>query len=351
MHGGTSLYNLLRSSHISRKVTTELQLPEESRPFRWYILAFKVVWDAYWHFTEDDGWAMASHVALSGLLALFPFLIFGTALAGFLGAGDFAQTAIHLMFDTWPADIAQPIASEIQRVLEIPRGGLLTLSVLAAAYFASNGVEAMRISLNRAYRVTETRPWYVTRLASLGYVIVAVVIFAVISILLLAAPVALRFAESKFIFPWVISDLTTAANWGLYGTALLLLLGLLASHKWLPAGRRRLVDILPGVFVTIVAWTGFGLGFAAYLSTFANYAATYAGLASIMIVLIFLYMVGVIFMLGAELNAALLKYRIYSVFSRLRKERRRRGDASLKADPPADVGDRKPLVAQRREPR
>lgn len=325
-------------------------MSEENRPVRWYRLAFKVLWDAYWHFSDDDGWAMASHVALSGLLALFPFLIFGTALAGFLGAGDFSQTTVHLLFDTWPADIAEPIASELQRVLEIPRGGLLTISVLAAAYFASNGVEALRISLNRAYRVTETRPWYVTRLASLGYVIILVVIFAVISILLLAVPVALRFAETRFYFPWLISDLTTAANWGLYGTALLLLIGLLASHKWLPAGNRRLIDILPGVTLTIVVWTGFGLGFAAYLSTFANYTATYAGLASIMIVLIFLYMVGVIFMLGAEFNAALMKYKIYSVFSRRRKAHREKEKIRLKANEAANIAAREALVAKRREP-
>ncbi|MBP1845264.1 MULTISPECIES: YihY/virulence factor BrkB family protein [Rhizobium/Agrobacterium group] len=324
-------------------------MSEENRPYRWYKLAFKVLWDAYCHFSDDDGWAMASHVALSGLLALFPFLIFGTALAGFLGAGGFSETAIHLLFDTWPADIAAPIASEIQRVLTMPRGGLLTVSVLAAAYFASNGVEALRISLNRAYRVTETRPWYVTRLASLGYVVIAVVIFAVISILLLAVPVAMRFAETRF--PWLISDLARAANWGLYGTGLLLMIGLLLSHKWLPAGHRRIIDILPGVLMTIALWIGFGLGFAAYLSTFANYAATYAGLASIMIVLIFLYMVGVIFMLGAELNAALMKYRVYSVFSRLRNERRRREEALSKTDEAADVVGSEPLVAERREPR
>jgi membrane protein len=311
-------------------------------------LAFKVLWDAYWHFTEDDGWAMASHVALSGLLALFPFLIFGTALAGFLGAGGFSTTAVHLLFDAWPADIAEPVASEIQRVLLIPRGGLLTVSVLAAAYFASNGVEALRISLNRAYRVTEHRAWYVTRLASLGYVVVAVVIFAVISILLVAVPVALRFAETKF--PWLISDLNAVANWGLVGTGLLLMVGLLFSHKWLPAGNRRIIDILPGVLMTIILWTVFGFGFAAYLSTFANYAATYAGLASIMIVLIFLYMVGVIFMLGAEFNAALMKYRIYSVFSRFRRERKELLLEQSKPDELADVSAPKPLVAKGRKP-
>jgi membrane protein len=42
---------------------------------------WKVIFDAIWHFSEDDGWAMASHVALSVLLAIFPFLIFGTTLA------------------------------------------------------------------------------------------------------------------------------------------------------------------------------------------------------------------------------------------------------------------------------
>jgi len=321
-------------------------LQEEIRRPRWHRLAFKVLWDAYWHFTEDDGWAMASHVALSGLLALFPFLIFGTALAGFLGAGGFSETAIHLMFDAWPADIANPIASEIQRVIDMPRGGLLTVSVLAAAYFASNGVEALRISLNRAYRVTETRAWYVTRLASLGYVIVAVIIFAVISIVLLAVPVAQRFAETKF--PWLMSDLNALANWGLVGTGLLLMLGLLFSHKWLPAGDRRIIDVLPGVVLTIVIWTIFGFGFAYYLSSFANYAATYAGLASIMIVLVFLYMVGVIFMLGAELNAAILKYKVYSVVNQVNKKRKAKRAGRSEPDDAANVAGQEALVTKNR---
>ena len=62
--------------------------------------------------------------------------------------------------------------------------------------------------------------------------------------------------------------------------------------------------------LTLVAWLVGGLVFAFYLAQFANYTATYAGLASVMIVLVFLYMVGVIFMIGAEFNAALMKYRV-----------------------------------------
>jgi membrane protein len=315
-------------------------LAEKSSRIRGLGLAYKVAWDAYCHFNEDDGWALASHVALSGLLALFPFLIFGTALAGFLGADSFSDTAVHLLFDTWPEDIAAPLSREVQQVLTIPRGGLLTLSVLAAAYFASNGVEALRISLNRAYRVSETRPWYITRLASLAFVIAAVIIFAVISTLLVAVPVALRFAERYF--PWMEDLLRAVSQWGLYGTVLVLMAGLILSHKWLPDGQRRIIDVLPGVAVTLVLWTIGALIFASYLATFANYAATYAGLASVMIVLVFLYMVGVIFMLGAEINAALMKYRVYSVVVHARRKHNNRHANRIKdasePDPTSDVG-------------
>lgn len=276
-------------------------------------LAGKVVYDAYFHFAEDDGWAMASHVALSALLALFPFLIFGTALASFLGADQFAETAVHIIFDTWPEVIAEPLAAQVREVLTIPRGGILTISVLAAAYFASNGVEAVRIALNRAYRVTEQRWWYVTRGVSLIFVLLAVVAFAVISIVLVAVPVALSFAETRF--PLMKDLLETVSRLGILGTVVVLALGMIAAHLWLPAGRRRVLDVLPGIVLTIVFW---GLGaavFGYYLSTFANYAATYAGLASVMIVLVFLYMAGVIFVMGAEINAALMKYHVRQIIA------------------------------------
>jgi len=296
-------------------------------------LARKVAYDAYIHFAEDDGWAMASHVALSGLLALFPFLIFGTALASFLGADQFSETAVHLIFDTWPEAIAGPLAAQVQQVLTIPRGGLLTISVLAAAYFASNGVEAIRISLNRAYRVTETRWWYITRLLSLFYVVLAVIVFAGISIVLVAVPVALKFVETRS--PLLTEVLQLVSNLGLYGTIVVLTVGLVAAHLWLPAGRRKLWDVLPGILLTMIFWIIGAAIFAYYLATFANYAATYAGLASVMIVLVFLYMVGVIFMLGAEVNAALMKYRVRRVVKAgIRTGSLRR---ALEADEAADI--------------
>ncbi|QWW67430.1 YihY/virulence factor BrkB family protein [Rhizobium sp. WYJ-E13] len=314
---------------------------------------YDVVYDAICHLIDDDGFAMASHVALSSLLAVFPFLIFGTALANFLGADQFSNYAIHFIFDTWPAAIAKPLSDQLVEVLTIPRGGLLTISVLAAAYFASNGVEALRISLNRAYRVQETRPWYLTRLFSLGYVLVAVIIVAAISILLVAVPVGLDYARDWLLhndslewlpatirqwLPVIVDTLEIVFGWRIYGTLVMLTIALLVVHLWLPAGKRRVFDVIPGVFLTLLSWLFGALIFAYYLATFANYTATYAGLASVMIALIFLYMVGVIFIVGAEINAALMKFRVLRNFSRTFSVVGRDRAADSKSDKAANTG-------------
>lgn len=274
---------------------------------RLFLIVRRVLRDAFGHFNESDGWALASHVALSTLLAIFPFLIFATTLATFLGADRFAETAVHLVFDTWPERIAQPIAREVENVLTVPRGGLLTVSVIAAAIFASNGIEALRVALNRAYRVVETRSFIFMRLQSLLFMVVATIGFMAISFLLVLAPLAYRIAEQ-----WLPGIETVSFSIGVwrYGIALAVLVtGLFVVHKWLPDGQRNLISLTPGIALTILAWlVGAGL-FAAYLERFATYVTTYAGLASIMIALVFLYIISAIFILGAEINAAILRYR------------------------------------------
>src|SRR3977135_1012680 len=111
---------------------------------------FRVLYDAFMRFSQDDGWAIASHIALSILTSMFPFLIFVTALASFFGSKIFADAVAHILLQTWPHQVAAPIANEIHDVLTQTRSGLLTISVILSIYFSSSGVEAVRIGLNRA---------------------------------------------------------------------------------------------------------------------------------------------------------------------------------------------------------
>ncbi len=274
---------------------------------RIYAILKRILGDALGHFNDDDGWAMASHLALSALLALFPFLIFATSLASFVGAKAFADTAVHLVFDTWPEEIAEPIAFEVTNVLTVQRGDFLTLGILVAAFFASNGIEALRVSLNRAYRVTEYRSIFYLRAQSLAFVLAATIGFLIVSTLLVFAPLAADLALRNL--PWIEPYMGTITVWRFIIASCVIILALVATHIWLPAGRRRLGDIVPGLIFTLVFWVLGSSLFAAYLGRFSSYASTYAGLASIMIAMVFLYIVSAIFIMGGELNAAIKRYR------------------------------------------
>ena len=111
-----------------------------------------VLGDALSHFNDDDGWAMSSHVALSALMAVFPFLIFVGTLAAFIGDAGLADRVADLIFNAWPPEVAKPIAAQVHLVLSVHRGGLLTISILITVYLASNGVEAVRTAqINLGY--------------------------------------------------------------------------------------------------------------------------------------------------------------------------------------------------------
>lgn len=58
--------------------------------------------DAFWQFNADDGWAIASHIALSSLMAMFPFFLVLTALAGVFGSQYLADEAASLVLEAWP---------------------------------------------------------------------------------------------------------------------------------------------------------------------------------------------------------------------------------------------------------
>jgi membrane protein len=90
-----------------------------------------------------------------------------------------------------------------------------------------------------------------------------------------------------------------------------MVIALFILHVWLPAGRRTFSQILPGIIFTMLASLASGIGFGLYLARFANnYVTMYAGLASVIIALVFLYFIAAIFVFGGELNAAIIKSRL-----------------------------------------
>ena len=290
-----------------------------SAPYMKSLLKFAV--DAANRFLAHDSWAIASHIALSALTSLFPFLIVVTALAGFFGSEELARETAKLLFLAWPTEVADPIANEVSRVLTERNHGLLTLGTLAAFYFASSGVESLRIGLNRAYGGIEKRPWYVLRFQSILYILAAAVVMLLFAFLVVLGPliwsIILRYVPTLEPFTREV----TLLSYGVTGTVVVG--ALIVAHRLLPAQPLPLHRLAPGIILTLTLWLTGGIGFGAYLHSFSgNYVSTYAGLATAMIALVFLYTIAAIFLLGGEVNAMLAE--ILERRRRLVRERRSR---------------------------
>jgi membrane protein len=271
-------------------------------------LCYRVLDESARQFLIDDGWAIASHIALSSLMAMFPFLIVVTALAGFFfGSQELADEAAQILLETWPKQVAAPLSFDIHGVLTSLQGSALTFGLVFVLYFASSGVESLRIGLNRAYSSHETRAWWLLRIESVVYVIVGAVALLAFAFLVVLAPL---------IWWKLVTYLPALAPFGYLITfarflvaAIVIVIALVIVHLWLPAGRRRIGEVVPGILATLALWLISGEIFGRYLADFAyGYVTMYAGLASVMIALVFLYINASIFIFGGELNSAIGKF-------------------------------------------
>jgi membrane protein len=257
-------------------------------------------------FSRNDGLAMASHVALSLVIALFPFLICVAALAAFLGAGRVSTHIVHLLFDFWPEGVAGPLAKEADKVL-VPRRNVLTISILVTALVATNGVESIRVALCRAYGVQRFRPWWMARLIGVGFILVGAGALVAASVLVVLWP---SFWRSAVAYMPDLGNVRLTYDVVRYMLAsVVLVVGLAATHIGLPDARPNLRDVTPGIVATLVLWLAGATLYGEFLANVTHVKATYAGLAGILTALIFLQISAAIFIFGAELNAALRRHK------------------------------------------
>ena len=264
----------------------------------WIRIAYRAAWRLV---MVDEGLVLAGYIAFTAFLSLFPFLIFLAALAGFLGDRETADRFIEAMFEFMPDDVAETLAPAVREVVGARHGGLLTFGILFTLWFASNGFEALRTGLNRAYGVSEQRAIWLLRLQSIAFVISGGLIILFLSLVVVLGPLVWR-----VLGPTVDQMLETRLVFGTarYVFAAVLLFGaLIFLHRWLPNTRQALRRILPGVAATTVLWLlGAGL-FAWYVGHLTDYSVYYGSLGGVAITLMFFYVSAIIFIFGAEINA------------------------------------------------
>lgn len=252
-------------------------------------------------FNDDQGSVLAGYIAYSSMLAGFPFLIFAMTLVGAVIGQRYGNEAVQALFDAVPEHVARTLEPVLYEVIGERRSGVLTLSAIVTLYGASNGVEAIRIGLDRAYDIPSPRHFVLNRLVSIAFVLIAFVSFVVLAVLIIFAPLAFKLIENL-----TTVQVPASADIARYLIGSVLLYGVLwVMHRFLPARRMRWKRLWPGILVTMVIWGALATAMSVYVSLVPTYALTYGTLAGVVVTLLFFYLTGVSIIYGAEVNAVL----------------------------------------------
>jgi membrane protein len=262
---------------------------------------FKVLWVAIDRFNRNDGSAMAGFIAFSGLLSVFPFLIFAATLTGILLGSARSDEIIESLFQIAPPHVALTLEPVVVEVLNKQSGEVLTLSALFAIWVASSAVEAFRIAFDRAYAVPDPRGFIENRALAIGLVFLGAMVAALLGVTIVFSPLIMQFAEHVLLRP-----IPPVFNYFTYVAGVLVFIGfLLVMHRVLPGRRLTGCRLWPGVLMTTLLWVAMAVGFSIYLTFTPTYTVTYGTLAGVIITLMFFYFTGAAIIYGAEVNAAL----------------------------------------------
>lgn len=243
---------------------------------------------------------MAGYVAFTGLLSIFPFLIFATSLIGQVIGAHQTDRILEALFEIAPEHAARTLEPVISEVLVRQSRSLLTFSALFAIFVASNAVDSIRLAFDRAYTV-EPDSFLLNRVRAIAFVFLGAFVAALLGLSILLAPLLIRLATrfTHVQLPFLTGYLSYA--FGL----LVFLCFVYGMNRFLPGGGMGRTRIWPGVLLTGLLWIIAAGGFSVYLSFAPAYAVTYGTLAGVIITLMFFYITGLAIIFGAEFNAAL----------------------------------------------
>jgi membrane protein len=253
---------------------------------------------------KDDLFGRASELAYNFLLALFPLLLFILTLFGlFASRSNELQSNLLSYFAAFlPPPAFQLLKAITTEMAANATGGKLTFGILLTLWFASGGMSSMISTLNAVYHVRESRSWFRGRVIALGLTI-AILILLLTSLFIVLA--------GEHLTDWIgiklhLTSIVVIAWKGLQWVAVVLFLALSFSliYYFGPSlDQRQWHWITPGSVFGEFLWLAASAGLRVYLHFFNTYTATYGSLGAMMILLVWLYVTGMAFLIGGEINA------------------------------------------------
>ena len=265
--------------------------------------------------------SFAAALAYYFVLALFPFLIFLSAVLTHLPLPNLFGQVMGLMARVVPAANMGPLRNLMKGTILSRHSRLLTFGILFTLWSASSGFTALIDALNTAYDQSETRRYWKTR----GLAIVLTFSVGCLLVLALGLLIAGPSLSAKLTEVFGRANLWPYLRWAVAIVCTILAVELL--YFVAPNVKQRFLSTLSGAMIAVGGWIGLSYLLGIYFQDFSAYSKGYGSLGVALAFSIWLYWTGFVVLIGAQFNAELLQ----AAKRRAAPEVRRRAEPGLAA--------------------
>ena len=258
---------------------------------------------------EEDLLSSSAQVAYFFAFALFPLLLFLVSLFGIVleSTNDLRTELFFYLRQVMPGTASDLVQKTIEEVTQNSSGGKLTFGILVALYSASAGIDSIRIALNGVYNLTESRPWWKTKLLSLFLTLVLAILITIALGIIFYGEKFLLLVLNSINLPIPSPFFLGVLQWVTVFIVLISTFALL--YNYLPKHKDyKWVWITPGAIIGIFLWLGLSFAFRLYLHYFNTYDKTYGSLGAVIILMLWLYLTALVILIGGSINAVLQEF-------------------------------------------
>jgi membrane protein len=242
-------------------------------------------------------------LGLAAQLAYYFFLalLFITAIVSFIPVAGLLEAITGMLARVAPSEVLSIVQDQILKIAHEKNGGLLTIGMLGTIWSTSSGVTAIIDTLNQAYDIQESRPWWKVRLLAIGLTL-GLAVFIVISFALVLVGPTLAEKVAVWLhmgpaFEWTWKIVQWPVVFGLVTFAIAMI------YYYAPDAEQEWIWITPGSILATLLWLLISLGFKFYVVHFTSYNATYGAIGGVIVLLLWFYVSALAVLMGAELNA------------------------------------------------
>lgn len=250
-------------------------------------------------FKEHDLYALASQLAYSLILSIFPFLIFLLTIVGYSSLD--VNEVLKALDTMLPKNAYELIAVTVVEILRGGRSDLLSVSIIGTLWAGSSGFRAVIKALNKAYEEEERRSYIKTVILSIVSMIGLVVI-----LLFAFSLVVLGETIGNTLIDYLQLSLSFRVNWNIFRYIVAIFFMVLVFtilYYVTPCRKMHWKDAIPGAIFSSLGWIIASEVFAFYVNNFNTYSRIYGGLGAVIALMLWLFISSAIILIGGEINA------------------------------------------------